>query len=739
MRLLIVSNRLPVTAGAKDGKLVFSESSGGLVSGLSTYIDSLKTSSVIQSDYLWIGWPGATIPASLQTKMEVELLTRFRAVPVSLSEEAMDKFYHGFCNQTLWGLCHYFPSHVVYNQEFWEQYKQVNQAFCDAVLKLAKPDDVVWVHDYHLMLLPKLLRDKMPRLQIGFFFHIPFPSSEIFRLLPREWRTEILEGMLGADLVGFHTHDYTQYFLRCVSRILGYEHDLGRIHLKDRTVKADTFPMGIDFKHFQQGGQDPEVKAEGEALKKTLAGFKVILSVDRLDYSKGILNRLRGYELFLKNHPEWHEKVVLAAVVVPSRIGVIHYQQMKREIDELVGEVNGKFGSLSWTPILYQYKSLQFPALSALYGASHAALVTPLRDGMNLVAKEYVASRIDRTGVLILSEMAGAAKEMGEAIIINPNHVAEIESAILEALEMPVEEQIRRNQIMQTRLKRYDVVRWANDFLQSLQYIREERRQLKTIRLDPGADEPLMAEFESADKRLIFLDYDGTLTPFSANPQMARPDEKLLKLLKNLAGDPSMKVVVMSGRDQTTLENWLGSLPIGLVAEHGAWTKEEDGKWFVSKPLSAEWKTEILPILEAYADRLPGAFVEEKDFSVSWHYRKADPELAQRRAQELLDDLVQFTANIPVQITRGNKVVEVRSAGVDKGSAAGYWLQKDKFGFILAIGDDWTDEDMFKALPENAWSVKVGAGPTRARFRLRDYGEVHELLNSLALREKSLR
>ncbi|MDI6641750.1 MAG: bifunctional alpha,alpha-trehalose-phosphate synthase (UDP-forming)/trehalose-phosphatase [Elusimicrobiota bacterium] len=731
MRLLVISNRLPITAIEKEGKLKFRESSGGLVSGLSAYLDSLKGTGFTKCEYIWIGWPGTEIDDKLKEKAKEELYTKFHSYPVFLSESAMENFYYGFCNKTIWPMFHYFPSYATYDENFWNYYKQVNESFCKAIAEIIQADDVVWIHDYHLMLLPKLIKEKTPNIPLGFFLHIPFPSYEIFRLLPAKWRREILEGLLGADLLGFHTHDYTQYFLRCVLRILGYEHNMGRIVVEDRIVKVDTFPMGIDFKKYHNAVRSTEVEKEKDKLQKTLSGFKIILSVDRLDYTKGIINRLQGFELFLERNPHWRKKLLLLLIVVPSRVGVEHYQQMKHNIDELVGRINGRFGTVAWTPILYQYRYLPFHHLVALYSLSDVALITPLRDGMNLVAKEYIATKTEKSGVLILSEMAGASKELGEAIIINPNNREEIASALKEALEMSQDEQMKRNKTMQKRLETYDVIRWAEDFIQELLSIKEEQEKFNAKLLTAGLKEQLISDFKKATKKLIFLDYDGTLVPFVTHPEMAKPPEKLLNLIGQLSEVSETEIVLISGRDKETVQSWFGNLNIGFVAEHGVWIKEKSVEWKLIKPLSSDWKQQLLPILKIYVDRLPGSFIEEKEFSIVWHYRIADPELASIRSKELIDDLVHFTANIDIQVLQGSKVVEVRCAGVNKGTAGMHFLSKDEFDFILAVGDDWTDEDLFKILPEKSYSIKVGLTPSYAKFNLHNYKEVVQLLEQL--------
>ena len=730
MRLLVVSNRLPITIKEENGRITLEESAGGLVTGLSAYLDSLKSSSFTELEHIWVGWPGTAIKSKFEKEVK-EKLSEIHSYPVFISEKAMENFYYGFCNKTIWPLFHCFPLYVVYDEDFWNYYKQVNEFFCNQVLQILKPDDVIWIHDYHLMLLPKLIRDKMPQAQIGFFLHIPFPPYEIYRLLPPKWRVEILEGLLGADLIGFHTNDYTQNFLRCVLRLLGYEHDVGTIIHCDRVVKADTFPMGIHFKKYYDTANDPEVQKEKEKIKQILGNTKIIISVDRLDYTKGVINRLQGFELFLERNPKWHKKVTLLLVVVPSRIGVESYQRMKNKIDELVGKINGRFGDIDWTPIQYQYKHLPLRQLVALYAAGDIALVTPLRDGMNLVAKEYIATRIDRTGVLILSEMAGAAKELGEAIIINPNHKEVISESLKIALEMPEDEQKRRIEIMQKRLKDYDVVRWANDFIQTLLEINQQKKSFEAKLLPSSEKKQLINNFKTATQRIIFLDYDGTLVPFVSHPEKAIPDKELMELLELLSEYPQTELILISGRDKYTLQNWFETLNVGLVAEHGVWVKEKLKEWQLIKPLTADWKSKILPILRMYTDRLPGSFVEEKDYSIVWHYRRADPELASIRAKELMDDLISITANIDIQVLQGSKVIEVRNAGINKGTAGLYFLAKDNFDFILAIGDDWTDEDLFKVLPESACSIKVGISPSFARFNLRNYLEVRNLLKEI--------
>jgi trehalose 6-phosphate synthase/phosphatase len=658
-------------------------------------------------------------------------LKQYHSVPVFLSEGEMDQFYLGFCNKTIWPLFHSFPSQTVYDEAMWETYKGVNERFRDTLLSILKPDDLVWIHDYHLMLLPRLLKERMLSVQIGFFLHIPFPSYEIFRLLPSTWRKEILDGVLGADLVGFHTYEYTQHFLQSVLRILGHGNNIGQILLPERTVRADTFPMGIDYERFSSATSSPEVQAEVSRLRESLGDVRVVLSADRLDYTKGILNRLQGFDLFLEHNPQWHGKIVLVLVVVPSRVGIDQYDLMKRQLEELVGRINGKYGSIGWMPVVYQYRHVSFIPLVALYAVSDVAMVIPLRDGMNLVAKEYVAARTTGNGVLMLSEMAGAAKELGEAVLVNPNHCGEIAAAIAAALNIPQEEQARRLQIMQARLQRYTVHRWANDFVQATLGTAETKRKYETQGLSGGTRKLLLDEYRKSLKRLLLLDYDGTLVPFVRDHALARPGQKVISLMQKLADDPANYVVLVSGRDRQTLETWLGALPIHLVAEHGFLARTPGKEWRSMKVIPGDWKHLLLPILHLFADRLPGTTIEEKEYSLVWHYRGADPEQGEPFAHELVDNLNAMTGNVDVQVMQANKAIEVRVAGINKGTIAREMIAEGGYDFILAIGDDKTDEDLFAVLPDWAHSIKVGGVHSHAKYNCKDVEEVHRLLSML--------
>lgn len=721
-KLIIVSTRLPVTVTRAKGKLKFQPSVGGLATG----VGSLNMS----YEQIWIGWPGITLE---KTKDEEESIkTRLESqgcYPVFLSKGDLDDYYHGFCNETLWPLFHYFPTLVTYDKNFWKAYKRVNEAFCNAVVQVADSDDIIWIHDYQLMLLPKLVRGRLPGAKIGFFLHIPFPSSEVFRLLPR--REEIIQGLLGADLIGFHTYDYARHFLESVRRLLGFEHTLGQVTVDSRVVKADAFPMGIDYEKFSGAASKTAIRKKIEVMKKKVGSRKVILSVDRLDYTKGIPERLEAFRTFLERSPEYKEKVTLIAVAAPSRTQVEHYKLLKQRVENLVGRINGEYGTIGWVPIWYLFRSFGFNDLAALYSVADVAFISPLRDGMNLIAKEFVAAKTDGSGVLILSEMAGSAKEMGESLIVNPNDTEEISDALKRALEMPEEEQRIRMRAMQERLKRYNVQRWANDFMDALHQTAEIQKQTAVGELFRNEKDALIADYIKSKSCLFLLDYDGTLMPFNEKPEEVKPDGELMDALRSLSQGTGNEVVVISGRGRGDLEKWLGRLSVGLVAEHGVWIKEKGGEWQTTGPVSNEWKTEIRPILELYVDRTPGSFIEEKDYSLVWHYRKVDPALAAVRVGELKDILFHIVSSLNVVALEGNKVIEIKNAGINKGRAALKWISETAWDFILCCGDDRTDEDTFEVLPDNAYSIKVGYGLSKARFNVPTYRDVRNLLTEL--------
>lgn len=723
-RLVIISNRLPISIQKKPGSgIEYQRSAGGLATGLGSFYKNFES--------LWIGWPGIVREGlkSEEIKLVKDTLKEEKCYPVFMGRKDIDRYYNGFCNRTIWPLFHYFPTYVKYDNEYWETYKKVNRIFFDTIAEVLQPDDMVWIHDYQLMLLPNLIREMYPEIAIGYFLHIPFPSYEMFRLLP--WRNEILIGLLGSNLIGFHTYDYARHFQSSVRQLLGLDSLLGQINVNGRIVKVDAFPMGIDYHFYSQAYKNYEIINESEKLKEKFGNRKIVISVDRLDYTKGIINRLKAIDLFLEKNPEYGKKFTFVLVVVPSRIGTKNYFLLKKQVDEMVGYINGKYGSIDWIPIWYLYRQLPLMNLTALYNIADVALVTPLRDGMNLVAKEYLATKAERKGVLILSEMAGAARELGEAIIVNPNDVEAIVEAIKKAFLLSEEEQIEMNRTMNHRLSRYTIEKWAKEFLDNLIKARDTQLEYSTKKLTKTIRNRIQNDYVTAHHRLLLLDYDGTLVSFADAPRKAKPDEKLLTLLEKLTNDERNQVVIISGRKKDTLESWFDLSRLILVAEHGAWIKKVSADWQTIEPLSNQWKEQIRPLIEHYVDWTPGSFLEEKDFSLVWHYRKADPNLADVRTKELENALLDLIANLNLGVLRGNKIIEVKNVSINKGRIASQLLNDYPTDFILAVGDDYTDEDIFSVLPETAHTIKVGIGSTHAHYSIQSPGDVRQLLLEL--------
>jgi len=457
----------------------------------------------------------------------------------------------------------------------------------------------------------------------------------------------------------------------------------------------------------------------------------MILSIDRLDYSKGILQRLQAYELFLQLHPEYTEKIVLYMIVVPSRDNVPQYKDLRDEIDKLVGGINARFRTINWHPVHYFYRSFPIETLSALYHFADIGLVTPMRDGMNLVSKEYVASRTNNDGVLILSEMAGASRELIDALIVNPNNIGAITRAIEEALIMPKPEQYRRMKQMRQVVSKFNIAHWVKLFMTRLQEVKQIQQSMLARRLSPDMQHQVQQQYRKAEKRAIFLDYDGTLVGFNVNIDLASPDQELYKLLQHLTADPRNEVIMISGRKHETLSEWLGNMNMDLIAEHGAWTKKQGARWKKIPGLTDQWKQDIYTTLDTYTDRTPGAFIEEKSYSLVWHYRKVEEGLGELRANELTNTLRYYTNDKGLQVLPGDKVIEVKNVEINKGRAAINWLQDRHYDFVMAIGDDHTDEDIFKALPEDTISIKVGSQVSAARYYLRNFHEVRQFLATL--------
>lgn len=729
-RLVIAAYRLPFKFIETESGYKAIQNSGGLVSAILTLSENFKKNNdnLASSKIVWAG-TADNLPSNFSSNnFENE---HFDIAPVNIPHSLNELYYGGFCNDLIWPLFHYFPSYSVFSNDYFRAFEEANSLFCDEIIKTIKPGDFIWIHDYQLMLLPEIIRKRAPDSTIGFFLHIPFPSFEIFRLMPRHWREAIINGMLGADLIGFHTHDYTQHFIKSVKRTTGYECHQNIIYTPNKLVKADAFPIGIDYDKFHNACMDKQVLVEKEKIKIHLNNQKLIFSVDRLDYSKGLMLRLKGYETFLELFPKWHSRVVFNMVVVPSRDSIEKYKEMEKEIESTVGRINGKYSTLAWRPIIYQYKSLSFDEMVALYDLSDVGLITPLRDGMNLVAKEYVACQIENKGVLILSEMAGAAAELNEALIINPADNIEMAEAIYKALEMKKTEIYSRLERMQHRISNYNVFTWAFDFFKQTFDTKEQQKLMNVKFINKTITSQIAFDYQKATHRILFLDYDGTIVSFAKYPELAIIDKSTLEIIKNLSSDPKNKIVIISGRDKDFLEKQFAGVNVTLVAEHGYFIKKAGKDWKVTVRADLQWKKTVMPILTEYVSRCNGTFIEEKEGSIAWHFRNADSDFAQLRLHELRDDLAEIIRHkTAFEIIEGNKVLEVKSGKYDKGQAALSLIKNDYFDFILAAGDDKTDEFLFKSLPSTSYTIRIGLSPSFAKYNLSEFSLLLKLLKT---------
>ncbi len=712
-RLLLVSNRLPVTVRLERGELTVARSSGGLATALRRPHEDAGGP--------WVGWPGDVSRMNEEQRAELDArLAKLHCVPVYLSPTELRQYYDGFSNTVLWPLFHYLLDRIPPHSQEWEAYRAVNERFADAVALTWQPGDLVWVHDYQLCLVPRMIRARIPNATIGFFLHIPFPASEILRILP--WREQVLQGMLGADLIGFHTFTYRSHFASSTLGILGIPAPQDdRIDVDGREVRLGVFPIGVDAQTFGALAADPDVLAEVESIRKDAHGQKILLGIDRLDYTKGIARRFLAFERLLEREPQWRGKVRLVQVAVPSRDKVPSYQAFRRQINELVGRINGAFSTVDWVPIHYVYRSLTEREVVALYRAADVMLVTPLRDGMNLVAKEFVTSRPDEDGVLVLSEFAGAAVEMGEALQVNPYDIDTMTHAFGEALTMPEDERRLRMRSLRERIAARDVHHWVKSFVDALRGVHGAGARSQAALSPPEDVAAITTRLRTAEELLLLLDYDGTLVPFARAPDLAAPDRSLRDLLAALAAKRGVHVHIVSGRRRETLERWLGDLPIGLHAEHGYWSRmARDEAWTAVPDVSVAWKPEVRRLLDQATVTTPGALVEEKTVSLAWHWRMAEPELGAARAESLWRKLNHELREGPVDLLLGEKVIEVRPPGVSKARVvdrvrAALALPT---ATIAALGDDKTDEDCFLALPSGAIAIKVGYLSTIAKYRV---------------------
>lgn len=717
-KLIVCSVRAPVSVTRTDEGWSASASPGGLATALRAVAASRA--------FTWVGFPGTPIPAQEQDAVR-ELVAEHGAAPVFLEDDEYHLFYEEFSNRVLWPLFHGLPGPRQFSSAAWDCYRSVNAKFADEIAKRVDPDDTIWVHDYQLLLVPQMLRERGIDCRIGFFLHIPFPSPDVYRTLPT--RSALLRGMLSADVLGFHTYEYVSNFRSALLRVAGIESEPESVNRAGHVAHLAVLPIGIEPEHVRAMTQREDVKADYASLAETYRGQTTILGVDRLDYTKGLPEKLLAYERLLAEHPELHGKVTLIQVAAPSRTGVVEYQALREELEGLAGRINGRFGTLTWTPIVYVNRNLAQHELAAMYQLADIMLVTPVRDGMNLVCLEYVAARGEDPGTLLLSEFAGAASCLAGATLINPHDTDGVARALYAAIESgPNTEGFEH---MRAFTWSNTVSAWANAFLEQLED--PERVQHNRAKaLDVASIEGLISK---ASLPLILLDYDGTLRPHTTLPEQARPTVELRTLLGDLARYGV--VYVVSGRPANTLEAWLGDLPVGLVCEHGLGVRHRGQGWQRQEGLDTNaLETVVEPIFSDFHRRTPGSKVERKEASMAWHYRAAEPKYGAWRAKELRALLESRLSGLPFAVLAGSKVIEVRHVQMNKGRAVASLLEHHSgTDLVVCFGDDRTDEDMFEVIlertPENSVVCRVGDAFTVAPYTVPDSATVHAELRTM--------
>lgn len=714
--IINVSNRLPITIGE-----TIQPSTGGLAAAMESLSSKL--------DLKWVGWAGGNVQdAAKQKALTREIREQFNYLPIFLDPDDASDYYDGYSNSSLWPLFHYMTTYGRYASHWYDAYLRVNRIFAHAVMEVAEKGDLVWVHDYHLMSLPAILKEQQPDLKVGFFLHTPFPSSEIFRCHPN--REALLQGLLGADLIGFQTFGYLRHFRSTILRVLGLESEMGAITHDGGVTSLGVYPIGINAHKFEQ-------ELRSDAYIKYLIeygqahyGKKIILSVERLDYTKGIPRRLDAIDLFLSQRSN-NDDIVFLFISVPSREEVAAYQTLIEEVQGRVSQINGKYSTVQNVPLHFIHQSVTFSQLCALYSLADVCMVTPLIDGMNLVAKEYIACQREKSGVLILSEFAGAAQELHNALIVNPYDAAQVVASLNTALEMSIEERQNRLILMKERVMTYDALHWANAFINDL--------ESQAVSDTGAAETPTIAvehvrELVDAEKIILFLDYDGTLAELKKKPADAYPHGEITDLFSLLADIPGMDVCIISGRKRADMVDWFGAYDFFLVAEHGFFYKYPGTQDWLTFDDKADlgWMDMIIEVFQHYAGMTPGSSVEVKKSSVVWHYRESDPEFGSWKANQLVSELHGMLSNLPVEIRHGKKIVEVCSIQINKGMVVEYLFTQMGYDMGLCAGDDETDESMFRIRIPGMLSVKVGKGSHGAQFRSPTPKAFREFLTKLA-------
>ncbi|XP_058201755.1 probable alpha,alpha-trehalose-phosphate synthase [UDP-forming] 11 [Rhododendron vialii] len=784
-RRIIVSNQLPVKAhrdAAVGSRWCFDWDKDELAL-------QLKDGFPNEVEVIYIGCLKADIDPSEQDDVSTLLFEKFRCVPTFLPPEVQNNYYHGFCKHYLWPLFHYMlpltPGHR-FDRVLWQAYVSANKIFADTIMEVINPDeDYVWIHDYHLMVLPTFLRKRFNRIKLGFFLHSPFPSSEIYRTLPV--RDEILRGFLNCDLIGFHTFDYARHFLSCCSRMLGldYQSKRGYIGLEyyGRTVSIKILPVGIHMGLLESVMSVSSTAKKVEELREKFEGKIVMLGVDDMDMFKGISLKFLAMGNLLEDHVELRGKVVLVQIMNPARSRGKDIQEVQDEIDSVANEVNLKYGGPGYEPIVFVHGPVSTKDKVAYYAISECVVVNAVRDGMNLVPYTYTVCRqgspdldkalgiegsdVPRKSVIIVSEFIGCSPSLSGAIRVNPWNIDAVSCAMNSAITMPESEKQLRHEKHYKYISSHDVAYWAKSFDQDLERAcREHYRKrcwgigfglgFRVVALGPNfrklAVEHIVSAYnKTKSSRLILLDYDGTMMPQGSVDKS--PSEEVIKVLNGLCNDPQNVVFIVSGRGKDSLSKWFSPCEkLGLSAEHGFFTRwRRDSAWeSCMLAMDFDWKKIALPVMEHYTEATDGSFIEQKESALVWHHQEADPDFGMWQAKELLDHLESVLANDPVVVKRGQHIVEVKPQGVSKGVVVESLIETMRArgklpDFVLCVGDDRSDEDMFEtiarsvsnpSLPATAevFACTVGQKPSMAKYYLEDTSEVIKMLQGLATR-----
>lgn len=723
-RCLLVSNRLPLAFNDKTQE--FAPSSGGLVSAIKG-LDAKK----VGYDFEWMGILTDDIDSEKINQLKKTPFGDLNCHPIVVPRESYNTYYNNFCNNVVWPLFHYERSMVQHSESGYKCYEEINQLVADAILEEAKEDDTIWIHDFHFFLVPGMIKARRPDLKVGFFLHIPFPSSEIFRELPQ--RKEILSSLIQCDLVGFHDLSYLTHFKSSLSRILGEHTSI----FNER--KFGVYPISIDTLHFMNLASEPQTKEFIKRYAEQKKDKKWILGVDRLDYIKGLVLKLKSFQEFLRKYPDQKEKVQMVQIVIPSRTDVQQYQDLKQNVEQLVSSINGEFGTPTYMPVHYLFHGVSEYELSALYQLSEVMHIGSRRDGMNLVCLEYVVSQKQAyPGALLLSEFTGAHSTLSYAVSINPWNVEETAVKIKEALDQPTDQRQKEMMQMQDFLKRYTSSEWASYYMRDL-HIDSRKKQKNTIISKEGKF-PWMNNLKG--KRItVFCDLDGTLAPIASKPSMVKLESKTLEILEEIQKNNRVQFVVVSGRDRDFLQNEFiknNQFKFPLAACHGAYSySPENHEWNnLIEHDSTKWKDGIIDILRLYTSRTPESFLEDKGHAVTWHYRNSPPEFADFLANKLFIELEESLTSLPAQVTRGKKVIEVKSLHASKGFFVQQWLEKQEYqpDVVIALGDDTTDEDMFEFLQNKSdisdYCIKIGEDKTFAQYSIKEQSSVDQFLEN---------